>query len=649
MRKHHYTTLLLAALMCLASCDKGDDTDSGNSPDDGTPSNTVILYNVEYTMTVKCGGQLSKVSSTVDEEVSELPLTFTDEDVAKPLVMTVSGKDVSGTLTLMDTDGTFAGTLQVPVGVADTLDLVGTIEIPAAGTAGDGNSIVSLDDLIKKCGHRYTARFKYHSADPVKLTDSKAYIHFIMSPCQHWLRVNNEKYTMSEDGRLWIAMDEQSALVTNFYRIPYDRVNGGCLYTIDRDGMVDLGIFNTLWADKNVGAESIGDVGEYFYWDEAQECVSAPLELPMASLADDRTNDYYSLCDTYNFKGYYGDRWGYYFLAVGAFDINNDPYVFFPAAGLRIGGVINSLDEYGVYWSCGDFDSMEGYRLYFHKYNLSWYSHHDKNFGGMSVRAIRRGNADSYNGGGNGGDKDKGELEPFFPYDYYPENVVAWYTCKDEDNMEEWALYLYNDYSYLLTQYVAANDARVIYKAGDFVLNGAEDPSYNNFEVTTTGVEGTTTVTFADGRCKFLGKDFVHETGELPEESDFSRNNLSNHKDPVMYFPYNNYSVENVVAWYKQSDAPKTNFVSLFLFSDNRFVVVNNIIKDGQVTGSEMGSGSFEIISEGELDYRNFTVNVEINTMSGKQEITFKDGRVEIITVKAEYQELDLMKEMLGL
>ncbi len=121
----------------------------------------MILQDVEYSLTVKGGGAVAKIESNANEDISVVGApVFTAKDVAMPLVMTVVGEDVSGTLTLKNTDGTFSGKLRVPVGVADTLALVGRFEMPAFGGDDDDRSVISLDDLIKKCGHRYTANFK---------------------------------------------------------------------------------------------------------------------------------------------------------------------------------------------------------------------------------------------------------------------------------------------------------------------------------------------------------------------------------------------------------------------------------------------------------------------------------------------------------
>lgn len=147
--------VMLAALIVCPAC--GDDGDDKTSDDPGSNS-TVFLQNVDYTLKVDSGGQL-----------------FSEEDVSKPLVMDVKGDGVSGSLTLKSVDGTFAGKLTVPVGVADTLTLTGTVSVPAAGGDADYQSIISLEDLMDKCGHLYTAKFNYKWDEPAALADSKAY------------------------------------------------------------------------------------------------------------------------------------------------------------------------------------------------------------------------------------------------------------------------------------------------------------------------------------------------------------------------------------------------------------------------------------------------------------------------------------------
>lgn len=646
-KKYVLMVSLIAVMMLCMSCGDDDDNNDGGDPSSREGGDAaVFLHNVPYTLTVRCDGSISKERSTDNEEISSVVPKFGDADVARPLLMHVTGKDVSGTLTLQDAEGTFAGTLQVPVDIADTLQLTGTIEIPASGGEQDDRSTVSLDDLIEKCGHKYTVNFKYKESQPVVPADSKAYFEFIMSPCQRWLRVNNDRYYMNADGKVWIAVESRTSIVTNFYKMSYNNVDGGSLYTIDRAGLVDLGIFNTLWADRNVGAENIWDDGEYFYWDEAQTCVEAPLEVPTGGEDWFANNDIYSMWDLlYHFAGDYNGVHGFYVMAVGGFDANNDPFIFLPCSGIKVGGLLNSKGIYGLYWSSTELDSRNAYRLYFHDYYSTSDSYHNKLFGAISVRPIRRGNAVK-----NSSDDDEDEpleLKAFFPEDYPAEDVVAWYTCRDEVNEEEWSLYLFKDQTYLLTQYIAASDSRVLHRAGNYAIDGDSDPMFDNFVMLATVVQTKESVRFENGEGLFLGRMFHHEDGDVPQAMEYTRSNLNT---PVMYFPHEEYSVDDVAALYRQVDAPGNEFVVLYLLKDNRYVLVNCKQIDEEVTGSVLVTGSFKTVSGSELDYRNMVVNATVNELGGSQrEIVFKDGVASIFDYRLEYQDLDLLRPMLGM
>lgn len=525
MKKHHYYISLLVVLMLCVSCGDNDETDGGSSLDDGGRF-AVILQDVEYSLTVKVGGSVTKIDSNSNEDISLVGApVFTDEDVARPLVMTVTGEYVSGTLTLQNIDGTFSGKLRLPVGIADTLDLVGVIEIPAAGGDDDDRSVVSLDDLMRKCGHRYTARFRYNATDSVEITDSKAYFEFFMSPCQRWLKVNNDRYSMSEDGKVWIAVDGKSSVMTNFYRITYDKVDGGKLYTIDRSGLVDLGIYNTLWADRNVGAVNIEDDGGYYYWYDAITCVDAPLELPSGGATETVDNDFYNLCQLYEYWGEYKGARGRYFLASGCYDVNRDPFVFLPASGVKIAGIVSSQGDYGLYWAETEESSTEAYRLYFHNWSCSYDAFQYKNFGGHTVRAVRRGNAvkdEDDNGGGNVADTTQSDVSSpqlYFPYSEYDVNDVAvWYKQKDAPDDDFMVLYCFKDYRFFVgkTQIIGGVLVGTPFGSGsiEVVAGSADDPRNVTLLATVNELDGNKfDVTFKDGIGNILG--FYMEYQEL--------------------------------------------------------------------------------------------------------------------------------------
>ena len=613
--------VMLAALIVCPAC--GDDGDDKTSDDPGSNS-TVFLQNVDYTLKVDSGGQL-----------------FSEEDVSKPLVMDVKGDGVSGSLTLKSVDGTFAGKLTVPVGVADTLTLTGTVSVPAAGGDADYQSIISLEDLMDKCGHLYTAKFNYKWDEPAALADSKAYFHFVMSPLQHWMMVNSSKVSINKDGEVWVAFDEKTAVVTNFYKLAYEKVEGGKVYDVDRSGFVDLGFQNVLWADKNVGAKSYEDVGGYYVWTDALDCVSLPLSLPEGG----ESGDFAKLCDlTEQEWGEYNDMTGYFYMRRGYSDRDKDPFIFLPAAGTMIGG-LHTADNYGFYWSSKQYDRDNAYRLYFREgWTLPDGYCHKSNMGSMSVRAVWRGDAQEVDPNNHGEQK---ELQPFFPMGYPWEEVVAWYTSKDEDKKEEWALYLFADNTYAVTQYIMQKDDRVVHFAGGFSVVGVADESYDDFVIVASVRYRDVRIRFIDGECTFMGRMFSREDGKAPAATPCT---IDNNSVPAVHLP-SSYLLDNVVAWYRQNGPDYNDFMVLFLFNDNTYSVCTCQVKDGGQKGSEFVSGMFTLEDGSELDFENMTVNataVGAGFSYPPQTVTFANGTCTMFTYTFELQDLALLWEILG-
>lgn len=72
---------------------------------------------------------------------------------------------------------------------------------------------------------------------------------------------------MSNDGKVWIAVDGGTTFTTNF--TDEETATVGKITIIDRSGFVDLCIEGgILWADKNIGATNVYDYGDYFAWGE---------------------------------------------------------------------------------------------------------------------------------------------------------------------------------------------------------------------------------------------------------------------------------------------------------------------------------------------------------------------------------------------
>ena len=640
----------LTAVLLVTSCSKGDDGDAESKKSDADGGNsTVFLQEVKYSLTVKCGGSVSKAAYAVDDESGVVTPIFTEEDVAKSLVMNVSGKDVTGSLTLKSTDGTFVGTLTVPADIADTLVLTGSIEIPAADGADNDRSNVSLDDLIQKCGHRYTVSFKYKNAEPLALTDNKAYFHFIMSPLQHWLLVNSNKYTMSNDGEVWIAIDENTSLVTSFYKVANGRAAVGKVCTIDHSGLVDLCIPGVLWADKNVGAESYEDAGSYFEWIAVQSCVSAPMEATSHG-----ESDFQTLCSITEHKwGEYKGVPGLFFCVKGFSDHEKNPFIFLPAGGIVQHDKLFQQNEIGSYWNGDSFDSQDGYRFYFNQRHVSIDNHISKDIGSMMVRPVCRIDAKDVNAGSDEKDQPK-EVQPFFPVIYSWDDVAAWYTYKRDEARDEWALYLFKNNTYVVTQYKADTDARVIQNVGDFTINGAADAEYNNFDITATVWRQKKNYEFIDGACKFLNRTFRRELEQKPLMATHTKDNTGT---SILYFPWiAKWNEYQVVAWYKQIDPADEDedFMALYIYSDNSFNFVKCWIKDGEQVGANILGGFFEkdgIVSVADFNNASFDFHFG-DYITRKGTLDIKDGVCTVSgykDIKMQRKDLNLFMELAGL
>ena len=623
MKTNYCLHIFLIALALLVSCNKKDD-DHANPNEGGDEGQTVFIYDLPYTLNVQSP-------------------EFTAEDVAKPLAMTITGKNVSGTLTLQNADGTFSGTLQMPSNVPDSLLLTATIEIPAAGGETDDYSTVSLADVMSKCGHKYVGTFEYRSEGGVALKDSKAYFEFRMSPCQHWMKINSQKYPVNSDGKVWIAVDEKTSIVTTFYRQAYETVEGGSVYTVDREGFVDFGITNMLWADRNVGAEHIWDFGEYYDWDEAQESITLPKELPVGGEKDDDENDFELLfANTEQQWGKYNGVTGCYFFMPDYTDKSKDPFIFLPAGG-AMSGDHHISNDCCLYWSSKEYDADNAYRLFVRQGLTQTDNHISKSsIGSMSVRPIRHGN--NYNDEGKY-DQELKPLAAFFPTGYDASSVVAWYTCKNETRKDVWALYLFDDNKYIVTRHQVQKEERIINNAGVYEIVGEDDNSYNNFTIKATLGSEEKNIVFSDGECTLLNKQFTKEDGALPEATDYTQSNINVR---AIYFPATQ-SVNQVAAWYKEMGANDKSYRVFYLFNDNTYSVCFNQIKDGMQQGSEMAAGTYWA-TDGNYDYQN--MNMEISARQDGQDYTIplpiKNGQVTMLMITMELQELSLLHELLG-
>ena len=522
MKTTYCIVFLCAALLSLSAC--GGDDDNDLRPDNGS----VVIddageWEVPYSLKAKLGVSSTSKSYSIVGDTLVMPV-FTSSDVAKPLVMTVTGTRVSGSLRLLDTDGTFAGTLTVKGKIPVETKLTGKIAIPSGSGVASSSSRVSLAELVENCGHTYTAEFQYGNSGIVELKDDKAYFQFIMSPLQHRLDVNAKEYAMNDDGIVWIAVQANNPLVTNFYKKPYNDVEPGKVYVVDRSGFVDLGIINTLWADKNVGASRYEGYGSYKSWDMAMLVLNDPLELPLGG--NDGRNDFKQLHDLCDWVwGEYNGVSGYYVFKRGCSDVSDSPHIFLPAAGRSVPGGNLEGNGNGFYWTStlNEKSAYSSYNLYFTADGVYPTEYYYRNVQ-SSMRAIMHSNSSGSptgkvdNGNNGSGDEDWEYVPPYFPFEQYDiSKVVAWYSHRDyyekEDSWRFVSLFLFSDGVFVST----INKCRVsddvmmaiVELTGKYeVTSDKENVDYANatFKANVTEMNNIETfVSVVDGVCEIFG------------------------------------------------------------------------------------------------------------------------------------------------
>ena len=539
MKTAYCIVFLCATLLSLVAC--GDDD---IQPDNGTEviddGDDAGEWEVPYLLKAKLGVSSTSKSYSIVGDTLVMPV-FTSSDVAKPLVMTVTGTHVTGVLQLQDTDGTFAGTLTMKGRIPVETKLTGTIEIPTDSGVAISSSKVSLAELVENCGHTYTAEFQYDNPGIVELKDDKSYFQFIMSPLQHRLDVNTKEYVMNDDGIVWIAVQAWNPLVTNFYKKPYNDVEPGKVYVVNRSGFVDLGIINTLWADKNVGASRYEGFGSYKSWDMAMLVLTEPMELPLGGT--DNRNDFkqlYDLCDWV--WGKFNNVSGYYVFKRGCSDVNTSPYIFLPSAGRSVPGG-NLEGNGGYYWTStlAEKSVYSSYNLYFTAdgvYPTECYYRNVQS----SMRAIMHSNSSGSPTGqdvnvNNGSDDEDWEyVPPYFPFEQYDfSKVVAWYSHRDyyekEDSWRFVSLFLFDDGVFVSTinKRRVSDDVMmaIVELTGKYeVTSDKENIDYANatFKANVTEMNNIETfVSVVDGVCQIFGVQeiFTKEPDENIREDSF--------------------------------------------------------------------------------------------------------------------------------
>lgn len=133
---------------------------------------------------------------------------------------------------------------------------------------------------------------------------------------------------------------------------------------------VDLGLpSGTLWADRNVGAETIKDNGGYFIFSEAKKQGNVPTNSQFRELIDE--------CKwTWKGKGY---------EVTG----KNGNSIYLPAAGYSNDSCVCDIYRRGYYWSSSANNSDYCYYLYFHCKNIGIDNDNIYSIFGQSIRLVK--------------------------------------------------------------------------------------------------------------------------------------------------------------------------------------------------------------------------------------------------------------------
>lgn len=142
---------------------------------------------------------------------------------------------------------------------------------------------------------------------------------------------------------------------------------------INEHEYVDLGLpSGTKWSDRNVGASSPSDYGDYFEYDKIESKYKLPSKKEFEELKE--------LC-TWTWESQGGHN-GY--KVTGP----NGNSIFLPAAGFRYGMSLYYAGDYGNYWSStpDESNTQGAFYLYFisGRHRVSW----DYRYYGLSVRPV---------------------------------------------------------------------------------------------------------------------------------------------------------------------------------------------------------------------------------------------------------------------
>lgn len=362
----------MAAVMLTTACSKDDENQDIVTPDNNEQIAKGEL--IPFSIQVVTDNQLSKAGAFSEDNKKNIKIAFADADV-NVLKMTLQSKVNFGDvayLTLKNINGTFEG--DIPASwVGQTIKAtVGLLNGSAI------SSDISLLDLMGKCNHPLAGEFKVGVNSSVTLTDQNAYFEIKMSPLQHKLDVSingaEKTVDLSNDGKVWVAVNTSSYsfadFKTNFYTKAQDNIKPGQIYTINREGFVDLGLSNgTLWADKNVGANTFEDAGNYYREDDA---ALDNLSLPTGGGNDDADMTILKNECTWKFVFDENDPSvvkGFNVFKKNGSNTSTEAHIYLPAAGsLNTAGEPTTAENVGFYWS----SSTTSYSRYGLKVDNSW-------------------------------------------------------------------------------------------------------------------------------------------------------------------------------------------------------------------------------------------------------------------------------------
>ena len=401
---------LMTALMITASCGSDDNDPVTSAP---TPNeNTTVKTTGEETVAVPFFIKVN-TGKSLTKEASLNQSIFKIEDIGTKMIVTSPDNyysDVKGELDLTSENGLYYFEGSISCTSSHVTDLTeGNISL--IGTYGKAlekpvSSTESFDHLFVNCNRQFkSCEFNFKSPN-LTLIDQNTYLEIIMSKTQFSLDITSGENTVEcslGDGKVWVAVPSGKDLqVGSFLNKVASEVKPSMKHTINRESLVDLGIYGILWADHNVGATNPWDYGDYYAWGETttkddyswstyvygssnaitKYCNSDKLTTLESS--DDVAYDsdkhlsmptsqdlialgrscYWVWTDNYSESGING------YIVYKALDDNDKgkkikkgqtskkeyqttdvPYIFLPSAGFRSGTSLYYNGSYGYYWS----------------------------------------------------------------------------------------------------------------------------------------------------------------------------------------------------------------------------------------------------------------------------------------------------------